>query len=204
MTLVNRLLLCLSCLVTAVPAFAGEPAQDLPYYRQQVETQLASGLSAGWLNPACVLVVVNQGAYLVDDQNRLQACDAKCQPLEQEGLLTHGYAVSPDGVVANYVVTEKAKAFLQPHMREPAADKLCFAKAQLDTMVSFLIDGVIEGDFTFMDATYRVDLSDVAPWAKVPAVQNAFPETTTQWTEQTSKFIRNGATLMLEAAHGSD
>lgn len=193
-------LFSVSVAALAAPA-QGEEAVATAVFEEQIETQIRSKVEEGWLNPACVLLVTNDGAFVVTDDGKLQSCPTgKCQQLVAAGLLKKGRSVSPDNVVSSYVITDKARPYLEPHQREPQADKLCFAKATLERVVSASTIAPLGQQFDQVLAQYTVKLTGTAPWAMSEKFKKAFPASGTinsNFLAQ-AEFTRVGDTLQLK------
>jgi len=183
-----------------IPVHA-EEAVDTAAFTEQIETQIRTKIEEGWLNPACVLLVTNDGAFVVTDDGKLQPCPTgKCQQLVNAGLLKKGRSVSPDKVVSSYVITDKARPYLEPHQSEPRADKLCFAKATLERVVSASTIAPLGQPFNQVQAQYTVKLADKAPWATSTQFKKAFPAAgniNSNFLAQ-AEFTREGDTLQLK------
>jgi len=168
---------------------------------EQVEAQIREKLTEGWLNPACLLAIVNDGAFVVSDKGELKACSDKlCKSLVDVGLLKKGKATSPDMVTSRFVVTEMAKPFLAPHQKAPEASKLCFAKTNLSFIVSTTTDGEFGGNFNTLTTQFKTELMEVAPWAANPQVVKAFPtiSQTGVGIQASAIFSRFGSTLTIQ------
>lgn len=200
--------------MVALMALCGLPAaavadQDLlqehtlPHFKAQAADQVDASLRAGWLNPACILLVVKDGAFLVSDEGQLSACQEQCASLAAHGLLVPGMVTAPGGILSKYRITPAALKYLEPHMSSPPASKLCAAQASLATLDYLQTRGAgIEGDFDQLIAGYRVQLGAPAEWALVPAVRRDFPllasPTETEQQVFEANFSRQGATLVIE------
>lgn len=190
---------CIACMPIAAQA---DETTSTAVFHEQIETQLRAKVEEGWLNPACVILVVNNGAFFVSEKGELQACSAgKCDQLVRAGVLKKGRAVSPDKVTSNYTITEKARPFLAPHQQEPRAEKLCFAKATLDNVISASAIAPLGLAFDHVIAQFTVRLHDKAPWAETEQFQKAFPVAQSKNLQQISQamFTRDGDKLRFQA-----
>lgn len=202
----TRLVVAAALAISAVLAQADDtpPAErTLPFYKAQAIDQLDGSLQAGWLNPNCILLVVKSGAFLVSNEGVLSACTEQCASLAARGLLVPGRVEAPGGVAAQYRITPAALKYLEPHMSNPPATKLCAAHATLATLDYLQTRGAdIEGDFDQLTAGYRVQLGAPADWALDPAVRKGFPVLTSpaDLEQQVfeANFAREGANLVLE------
>lgn len=193
------------CGLTAAARADPELLQErtLPHFKAQAVSHIDASLRAGWLNPSCILLVIQDGAFLVSDDGQLSACQEQCVSLAAHGLLVPGGVAAPGGILSKYRITPAALKYLEPHMSSPAASKLCAAQASLASLDYMQTRGAgIEGDFDQLIAGYRVQLGAPAEWALVPAVRTAFPllasPTATEQQVFEASFTRQGALLVLE------
>jgi len=121
---------------------------------------------------------------------RLRGVEASLVALEAAGLLrgewvdTGNALLEPDARVKRYTLTDAAA----PYIRQlPAAERrvrtgssapgrdLCWGRKELDRIVEW--SGPLRlGEYRTADVTYRFRIADMAGWALLPQVQEAFPE----------------------------
>ncbi len=126
----------------------------------------------------------------VDLVQRLRGVEASLVALEAAGLIRGEWMGSgdaflePDARVKRYTLTDAAAPYI--HQR-PAAERrvrtgssaagpdLCWGRKELDRIVDW--SGPLRlGEYRTADVTYRYRIADMAGWALLPQVQDAFPE----------------------------
>ena len=96
---------------------------------------------------------------------------AKGEDLELPGTFVDG---KPSGKVKvrRYVMTDPAKPYLRADKgRQP---RLCWGRKSLDKVVRWA-DPTKKGDLEETSVLYTYKLANVAPWAKLPRIKEAFP-----------------------------
>ena len=126
----------------------------------------------------------------VDLVQRLRGVEASLVALEAAGLIRGEWMGSgdsflePDARVKRYTLTDAAIPYI--HQR-PAAERrvrtgssapgrdLCWGRKELERIVDW--SGPLRlAEYQTADVTYRYRISDMAGWALLPQVQEAFPE----------------------------